>query len=178
MVTDNTNLMNPRKILIATVLAGALLAGCESSAKLNEVHIGMSKADVTALMGAPDSTSAQANVEYMTYYLTSEAGYGRDQPYMVRLVNGKVESFGRFAQLFDLYNRPVTSATPGQADFPQLGISSAAASIAGATSALNSGGGAPLDLATEISRLKTLKDQGVISEEEFQKAKAKLLAQP
>jgi multidrug resistance efflux pump len=89
-----------------------------------------------------------------------------------------VESFGRFAQLFDLYNRPVTSATPGQADFPQLGISSAAASIAGATSALNSGGGAPLDLATEISRLKTLKDQGVISEEEFQKAKAKLLAQP
>ena len=26
----------------------------------------------------------------MTYYLESEAGYGRDQPYMIRLVNGKV----------------------------------------------------------------------------------------
>jgi hypothetical protein len=97
---------------------------------------------------------------------------------MVRLVNGKVESFGRFAQLFDLYNRPVTSATPGQADFPQLGLTSAAASIAGAPSGPYGGGPAPVDLATEIARLKALRDQGVLTEGEFEKAKAKLLTQP
>ena len=165
-------------IFSAAVLVGALLAGCQSSAKLNEVRIGMTKAEVTSLMGTPDSTSAQANVEYMTYYLTSESGYGRDQPYMVRLVNGKVESFGRFSQLFDLYNRPVTNATPGQADFPQLGVTAAAAYIAGAASGPYTSGPAPVDLATEIGRLKALRDQGVLTEEEFQKAKAKLLSQP
>ncbi len=86
----------------------------------------MTKDQVQSMLGTPDSTSAQANVEYMTYYLTADAGYGRDQPYMIRLVDGKVESFGRFAQLFDLYNRPVTSALPGQPNFPQLGMSSLA----------------------------------------------------
>ena len=40
--------------------AGLFLAGCESSAKLNNVRIGMTKAEVESLMGTPDSTSAQA----------------------------------------------------------------------------------------------------------------------
>jgi hypothetical protein len=173
-----TSPMKPKIIALAAVFAAILLAGCQTSASLNNVHIGMTKAEVQSLLGTPDSTSAQANVEYMTYYLTSEAGYGRDQPYMVRLVNGKVESFGRFAQLFDLYNRPVTNATPGQPDFPQLGISSAVASMAGATAP---GGYAPApkpDLVAELAKLKELKDQGALTDEEFQKAKAKLLAQP
>src|SRR5271170_2279184 len=126
--------MSPKILPFASVLFAVLLAGCQTSEALNNVHIGMTKAEVQSLLGTPDSTSAQANVEYMTYYLSSDAGYGRDQPYMVRLVNGKVESFGRFAQLFDLYNRPVTSATPGQPDFPQLGISSAVVSPNGTSS--------------------------------------------
>jgi hypothetical protein len=33
----------------------------------------------------------------------------------------------------------------------------------------------PVDLATEISRLKTLRDQGVITDAEFNQAKRKLL---
>jgi len=160
------------------MLAALLFAGCETSAALNKIHIGMTKMEVQSLLGTPDSTSAQANVEYMTYYLSSDAGYGRDQPYMVRLVNGSVESFGRFAQLFDLYNRPVTNATPGQPDFPQLGLSSAAASLAGATVPGNSGPAAKPDLVAELAKLKELKDQGALTEDEFQKAKAKLLAPP
>jgi hypothetical protein len=166
--------MNPKTSLFASVLFAFSLTGCQTSAKLNNVHIGMTKMEVQSLLGTPDSTSAQANVEYMTYYLTSDAGYGRDQPYMVRLVNGKVESFGRFAQLFDLYNRPVTSATPGNSDFPQLGIASV--SLNGTTSG---GTGAPrTDLVAELTKLKQLRDQGALTEEEFAKAKAKLLATP
>jgi hypothetical protein len=170
--------MKPKITVLAAVLAAFLVAGCQTSTALNNVHIGMTKAEVQSLLGTPDSTSAQANVEYMTYYLTSDAGYGHDQPYMVRLVNGKVESFGRFAQLFDLYNRPVTNATPGQPDFPQLGISSAAVSMPGAAAP---GVYAPQpkpDLVAELAKLKELKDQGALTDEEFQKAKAKLLAQP
>jgi hypothetical protein len=170
--------MKPKFTALAAIFAAILLAGCQTSSALNNVHIGMTKAEVQSLLGTPDSTSAQANVEYMTYYLTSDAGYGRDQPYMVRLVNGKVESFGRFAQLFDLYNRPVTNATPGQPDFPQLGISSAAGALVGP---VVPGGYAPVakpDLVAELAKLKELKDQGALTDEEFQKAKAKLLAQP
>jgi len=164
--------------LLAATLAALLFAGCATSAALNNIHIGMTKSEVQSLLGTPDSTSAQANVEYMTYYLSANAGYGRDQPYMVRLVNGKVESFGRFAQLFDLYNRPVTNATPGQADFPQLGVSSAGASLAVAAAPAS----APKpDLVAELQALKALKalkDQGALTDEEFQRAKARLLGQP
>jgi hypothetical protein len=164
------------KSMAIALFASLLLAGCQTSSALNNIHIGMSKSEVQSLLGTPDSTSAQANVEYMTYYLTSDAGYGRDQPYMVRLVNGKVESFGRFAQLFDLYNRPVTSATPGQPDFPQLGLSSAASFPVAATPVRPE---APrVDLASELATLKLLKDQGALTEEEFAKAKAKLLSGP
>jgi hypothetical protein len=167
--------MNSKISLFASVVFAVLLTGCQTSTALNNVHIGMTKADVLSLLGEPDSTSAQANVEYMTYYLTSDAGYGRDQPYMVRLVNGKVESFGRFAQLFDLYNRPVTNATPGQPDFPQLGLAAAVSN-----NGTNSGSMPPPrnNLVAELTRLKQLKDEGALTDEEFAKAKAKLLDAP
>jgi hypothetical protein len=168
--------MSPKIPLFASVLFAFLLAGCETSEELNSVHIGMTKTEVQALLGTPDSTSAQANVEYMTYNLTSDAGYGRDQPYMVRLVNGKVESFGRFAQLFDLYNRPVTSATPGQPDFPQLGLASASVPLNGTTSGVTTS--RRPDFVAELAKLKQLKDEGALTDEEFAKAKAKLLAAP
>jgi hypothetical protein len=168
--------MNSKTSLFASVLFTILLAGCQTSTALNNVHIGMTKMEIQSLLGTPDSTSAQANVEYMTYYLSSDAGYGRDQPYMVRLVNGKVESFGRFAQLFDLYNRPVTSATPGQPDFPQLGVASSTFAPNGTTS---SNTGSPrTDLVAELAKLKQLRDQGALTDDEFAKAKAKLLAAP
>jgi hypothetical protein len=166
--------MKPMKIpgvLPLLLVLGALLAGCTNSTLLNNLHIGMTKSDVIALLGQPDSTSAQANVEYLTYYLnvaTNEGPGGRDQPYLVRLVDGKVESFGRFAQLNDLYLRPVTNAVPGSANFPQSPLLSAGMVGPTATPA------AP-DLASELEKLKALKDQGVLTDQEFQAAKAKLL---
>ncbi|HKM55220.1 MAG TPA: SHOCT domain-containing protein [Isosphaeraceae bacterium] len=161
--------MKTKAAIVGCLILAALLVGCATSDKLNYVHIGMTKDQVVAVLGTPDSTSAQANVEYLTYYLTAESGYGRDQPYMIRLVNAKVESFGRFAQLFDLYNRPVTSATPGDPNFPALGISAATGVALPAVQA-----GVP-DLAGEIQRLKALRDSGALTDEEFQKAKAKVL---
>jgi hypothetical protein len=142
------------KIIALTVLVVALLSGCTTADKLNNIHIGMTKDQVITLLGTPDSTSAQANVEYLTYYLEGNPDYGRDQPYMVRVVDGKVESFGRILQLWDLQNRPV-----GGMQNP---------TVTGPTAAP--------DLAAQIERLKALKDQGVLTDAEFQKAKDKLLA--
>jgi hypothetical protein len=140
------------------LLLAVLLIGCSYTAeKLSSIHIGMTKDQVTSLLGQPDSTSAQANIEYLTYYLTTDNGrmYGGNQPYSVRLVDGKVESFGRFMQLFDIYNRPPTGST------------------------VNAPTWAPhnnADIATQLMRLKALKDQGALTDEEFQQAKAKLLS--
>lgn len=134
-----------------------LLTGCGYTAEqLNSIRIGMTKDQVIGILGQPDSTSAQANIEYLTYYLTTDNGrvYAGNQPYSVRLVDGKVESFGRFMQLFDIYNRPP------------------------AGSAVNAPTWAPnknTDLANQLLKLKALKDQGALTDEEFQQAKAKLL---
>jgi len=156
-----------KNILTAFVLLlAALFTGCTTADKLNDLRIGMSKDQAIALMGKPDSTSAQANIEYLTYYLSNDASY-RDQPYMVRLVEGKVESFGRFMQLFDIYNRPVGGNGMGQMITPMGGSSVPLTVVRPGTP----------DMATTLTRLKALKDQGVLTDEEFQKAKARLLAE-
>ena len=156
-----------KNIITALVLLlAALFTGCATADQLNKLRIGMSKDQVVAVLGQPDSTSAQANIEYMTYYLSNDSSYGRDQPYMVRLVEGKVESFGRFLQLFDIYNRPVGGNSMGQTVTP-LGGPSVPLSVVQPNTP---------DLALSLTRLKALKDQGVLTDEEFQKAKARLLA--
>ena len=133
------------------------LAGCAtSSSKLNEVHIGMPKSEVIGLLGQPDAMSAQANIEYLTYYLSNDLS-AREQPYMVRLVDARVESFGRFIQLLDIYNRPVTGNS-------SLGIGAVM------PYAMNT------DIVTKLQQLMALKNQGVLTEEEFQSAKQRLLA--
>jgi hypothetical protein len=154
-----------KKIIISLVLLlAALFTGCTTADKLNDIRIGMTKDQVVTLLGQPDSTSAQANIEYLTYYFSNDGSY-RDQPYMVRLVEGKVESFGRFMQLFDIYNRPVGGNGMSQMITPM-----------GTSSPLTVVRPNGPDLITSLSRLKALKDQGVITDEEFQRFKQKLLA--
>ncbi len=150
--------MKMRLLVPCFVLAlCGLLAGCFSASRLNEIKIGMSKDQVVTILGKPDSTSAQGNIEYLTYYLAADTERAGDQPYSVRLVNGQVESFGRFTQLFDIYNRPVNGGpSPTLSPTPAPNTSS---------------------LAMELQRLKVLHDQGVLNDEEFQRAKTKLLSQ-
>jgi hypothetical protein len=149
----------------------------DSSAKLNGIRIGMTREEVLPIMGAPDSMSAQANVEYLTYYLLSTGSdFERHRPYMIRFVNGKVESFGRFSELADIYNRPATSATPGPPGFPQVSLAAGTAWLGGTTP--NGVGPSRTDLAAELVKLKQLRDQGALTDEEYSKAKSKLLSEP
>jgi hypothetical protein len=154
--------------LLASIVIGALI-GCATSDRLNDVRIGMTKDQVTALLGKPDSMSAQGGIQYFTYDLNSPNG--RNVPYLIRFVGDKVESFGRLTQLNDMYIRPVTAdGQPGTLNLPPA-LLGGAAMVATTPSALP----AP-DLVTEIKQLKELKDQGVLSEDEFQRAEEKVLS--
>ena len=163
-----------KKLFVAAICACAFLSGCATANQLNQIRIGMTKDQVVAVLGTPDSTSSQANMVYYTYYLTTDSGYGRDQPYLIRFVDDKVESFGRFLQLYDAYNRPAVGAA--QASTPSPTGMMAPYLPGGTTPVTIIRQAPPVDLATEIRKLKELKDAGALTEDEFQKAKAKLLS--
>jgi hypothetical protein len=139
------------------------LAACTapSATKLNEVRTGMTKAEVISLLGSPDSTSAHTNIEYLTYYFNNASTGGRELPYMVRLVDQHVDSFGRFFPLLEVHERP--AAADGRS--PALGMGAVM------PYSMNT------DILTQLQQLKALQDQGVLTEDEFQRAKQRLLAE-
>jgi hypothetical protein len=148
--------MRAKLSAVARLLLVFALAGCvTSSTKLNSVHLGMAKSDLVRQLGQPDSASAQANTEYLTYYLSNDNTV-RNEPYMVRLVDGRVESFGRFIRLLD------TQITSGPGLAP-LGLGAIM------PYAMN------MDVVTQLQHLKALQDQGVLTAEEVARAKERLL---
>ena len=87
--------------ILAVLLLTLFVFGCETPAsRINGVSIGMTKAQVLAVMGPPDSITADRKAEYLNYALAEKPGRGAyftstETPYQIRLVNGKVESYGR-----------------------------------------------------------------------------------
>jgi hypothetical protein len=93
-----------------------LVIGCATSASnLNKVSRGMSKAEVVELLGEPESTAAKQDVEFLVYSLRERIARPGEAmlpmsvlgKYFVRLVNGKVESYGRLGD-FDSTLPPKT----------------------------------------------------------------------
>jgi hypothetical protein len=146
------------KKLFAVLAVVALMFGCASANKISAVQIGMTKSEVIKVMGAPHSVSAQGGSEYLNYALSEtddDAFMGWTKPYYVRLINGKVESYGRTGD-FDS-TKPQTIRIEGDQTIKHV----------------QSGGNE--DLYTQLKKLKELKDSGVITEDEFQTQKKKLL---
>jgi len=85
-----------KKLILISLL---FLAACAGTPKMNHLSVGMTKQEVIAVMGEPDSTSAKGGVEYMSYSLWRDFWDRRpgdySDPFYVRLVKGKVESYGR-----------------------------------------------------------------------------------
>lgn len=75
---------------IVSVLAFGLLAGCAPWLPLENINTGMTKPEVLAQLGKPTDLAAAGNVEYLWYNPVNRFW----QRYYVRLVNGKVESYG------------------------------------------------------------------------------------
>ena len=71
-----------------------LAVGCKtSSKKLNELHLGMTAAQVVKILGEPESMAETHEGKTLFYSLTEmHVGF---VPYSVKLVNGKVDSYGR-----------------------------------------------------------------------------------
>lgn len=149
--------MHAKLAAVLACLVGLALSGCLSSAsRMNSVHLGMPKEELLAKMGKPHTRSGQDNVEYLTYYMSNDSSQ-KEQPYMVRLIDGKVESFGRFVQLLDTHEGGTKGVSP-------LGIGAIM------PYAMN------MDVVTQLQHLKALQDQGVLTAEEVSRAKARLFA--
>lgn len=83
------------KWLVLILLA---FCGCATAYKMNRVSLGMTKEQVIDVLGDPVSVSAQGGVEYLNYAFSEtheQAEFGITRPYYVRIVGGKVESYGR-----------------------------------------------------------------------------------
>ena|SRR3989344_8737628 len=101
--------------LLFTIVFIILMTGCYSMAhKMNSVNIGMTKQEVISVLGSPTSTSAKEGVEYLNYRLyetiSDTTGAGKTTPYFVRIINGKVDSYGRLGD-FDSTKPPETKST-------------------------------------------------------------------
>jgi nitrogen regulatory protein PII-like uncharacterized protein len=84
--------------IIAILLLCLSLSGCATASKINSIGLGMTREEVVAKMGRPVSTSAIEGTEYMNYSLSEtfdDEFYGRYTPYYVCIRNGKVISYGR-----------------------------------------------------------------------------------
>jgi len=101
------------RLLFAMVVAAILTTGCATAHKMNSVSIGMTKQEVISVLGPPTSTSAKEGVEYLNYRFSEtddHAFYGITSPYFVRIINGKVDSYGRLGD-FDSTKAPETKST-------------------------------------------------------------------
>jgi hypothetical protein len=101
MFTTNSFLHTKVVLLILTVM----LCGCESATHwskrpdFTKIHIGMSQTEVIQAFGKPEDMSAQGKVVYLTYTWTPwydhNGADGNKEYYFVRLIDNKVESFGK-----------------------------------------------------------------------------------
>ena len=153
---------NSHLVLISTTL----LVGCASTpTKMSDVQLGMSKAEVMHVHGKPQSTSMQANLEYMTYsYCVARCSQPPVvrvyEPFYVRLVDGKVESYGRTGD-FDSTKTPTAKIQVEQNSKIERDVRQQPSQ----------------DMYTQLVKLKNLKDQGIITQEEFDARKKAILAQ-
>jgi SmpA / OmlA family len=76
------------------LLAALLLTGCVETQLMNKLSVGMTKQQVIAAIGRPDSVSAVGRVEMLKYFLTEDSWSGAGGWYVVALGDGRVMEFG------------------------------------------------------------------------------------
>jgi hypothetical protein len=78
------------RTFLTSALLLCLLAGCAPWLAVQNISIGMTKAEVLQQLGKPTDVAGSGNVEYFWYNPVNRFW----ERYYVRLVNGKVESYG------------------------------------------------------------------------------------
>lgn len=121
--------------------------------------MGLTREEVISILGKPISVSAQGGCEYLNYSLSetdNDAMRGWTRPYYVRLVNGRVESFGRTGD-FDSTKTPTVRVETDNRSQSDVSVRK------------------DHDLYTELKKLKELRDDGLITQKEFDARKQKLM---
>ena len=149
------------KSLIGIVIVSVLLSGCFAKAgRTSGVNYGMSKQEVIAVMGAPVSASTHGSSQYLNYTVCADTDNqtlnGIMRPYVVRLIDGRVESYGTTGDV----GSPQTPMARQESE--QIVKQDVRAKE-------------PVDLYTELMKWKELKDTSVITEEEFRFQKKRIL---
>ncbi|HFV9214620.1 TPA: outer membrane protein assembly factor BamE [Enterobacter roggenkampii] len=82
-----------KKVLIVGLFV--LLAGCTTGEKIHNVQVGMTKAQVIAMLGQPDGDAVNGNKEQIQYSNRLASGWGWDKgDYYVTFEDGKVVQYG------------------------------------------------------------------------------------
>jgi hypothetical protein len=77
------------------LLLGLALMGCETTARtFNKIKPGMSREDVVAIMGQPESVSRVRDTEVLRYQVKETINEWYPDTYYVQLRNGRVISSG------------------------------------------------------------------------------------
>ena len=133
------------------------LLGCAMAQRINDVQVGMTREEVISAIGKPTSISAKDGIKYLNYRFSETIDHaiqGVTIPYYVRLINGRVDSYGRAGD-FDSTQKPTVRVDTEES--------------------VNFQGND--DLYNSLRKLKELRDEGVLTEEEYQEQKQKLLRQ-
>ncbi len=149
--------------LLISLLCFVALVGCATAGKMSNMQIGMTKDEIIEIMGHPTSISAKDNTEYLNYELYDKSysvvtGTYSSTPYFVRLINGKVDAFGREGD-FDSTQKPTIKIETDET----------------ITTKTDSSENNKDKLYSELQKLKSLKEQGLITQEEFNVEKKELL---
>lgn len=157
-------------LAVITVVLG-LVTGCSTTNSgfrnpdLSKISVGMTKAQVIAALGKPDTAATQSQTEYLEYGWDSPWD-GRIAPaefYYVRLVRGLVESYGRKGD-FDSTKNPALDLNVNQKVTTNSKAPAANGEMQG-------------DLFTRLKKLQTLKDDGLITAEEYEQLRRKAVAE-
>jgi outer membrane protein assembly factor BamE (lipoprotein component of BamABCDE complex) len=147
---------------ILTLSISLILFGCATSHRMNKVGLGMTKQEVIQAIGKPVSVSAQGQSEYLNYKLSEtsdDAFYGITTPYYVRVYEGKVDSYGRMGD-FDSTKDPRKIIVERE-DTIKADITTTESNES--------------DMYSELMKIKQLRDEGLLTEEEFQTEKKQVL---
>ena len=145
--------------LVVASLTGCMAAIFGTADQLNQISIGMTKDEVLKRLGPPKSTAAVGGIEYMQYswvktVIAANANFPQD--YYVAIQNGRVSSYGQKGD-FDSTKVPTKRIEVDQ-------------------TVRQEGGQKPVkDLYVELKKLQDLKDSGILTAEEFNARKKKLL---
>lgn len=127
--------------------------------QLNKVSVGMARDEVIHTLGEPKSISASGDLEYLQYrwvktVIAADGNFPDD--YFVAIRDGRVVSYGRKGDFGS------ASAPTQRVDVNETAKRLGPRQQNG-------------DLYTNLEKLKALKDEGVITDAEFQAQKTKLL---